>query len=202
MKSRWWRVTIDGRVTVVAAAEAKRLIIQTMEKDISSPRLTWKEILLEPVDEPLNIPDLLEKTQGFPPKLRALMAVFGTLQGALSLLFGEEVTVRVVGQVEEDWKVVRKVVRQVELVAGDRVVATATSRIACTIAQQSYLSDILAGKMGIGQLLTKHGINYQTRLSSCGQDNDVCWRTYNIWGPGISIIITERFPKGLYESNS
>lgn len=155
--------------------------------------------------EPLDIPWLLEKTQGFPPKLRPLMAVFGTLQGALSLLVGEEVTVRILGQKAAEFPpspglpAHSTVEREVELVAGDRVVATATSRIECTIAQQAYFQDIVAGKMGIGQLLTKHGINYQTQLLDCSQDGDVCWRTYKIEGPGVSITITEYFPKGLYE---
>jgi len=123
------------------------------------------------------------------------MAVFGTLQGALSLLFGEEVWVRVVKQEATD----RTVEREVELVAGDRVVATASSRIRCTIAQHASLSDILEGKMGIGQLLAKHGINYQTRLLGCSQGEDVCWRTYKVEGPGVAITIAETFPKALYE---
>ncbi|KKN39348.1 hypothetical protein LCGC14_0744530 [marine sediment metagenome] len=144
--------------------------------------------------EPLDIPRVLEVTRDFPPKLRPLMAVFGTLQGALSLLFGEEVKVRLIGQVASDWEVER----EVELVAGDRVVATARSHIVCTIAQQSYLDDIILGEMGIGQLLTQHGINCQARLMDCGAGDKECWRKYILEGPGVSITITEYFPRELY----
>lgn len=150
--------------------------------------------------EPLNIPDLLERTKQFPPKLRPLMAVFGTLQGALSLLFGEEVKVRVVRQEDSGDTVEREVEREVELVAGDTVVATAMSHMNITTARPRLLSDIAEGRMGIGQMLTKHGINYQTRLVDCGEDggNQEFWRSYDIVGHGVSITITERFPEELY----
>ena len=72
-------MTIDGRVTVVAAAEAKRLIIQTMEKDISSPRLTWKEILLKPVSQPPR-----SKLRGLSlPNPPGAGETYGTLTSAL-----------------------------------------------------------------------------------------------------------------------
>ncbi len=154
--------------------------------------------------EPLDIPQLLEKTRDFPPKLRPLMAVFGTLQGALSLLFGEEVTVRLVSQeASKDVGVTPspygEVTREVELVAGDRVVATATSHIRCTAMVQAFLQDILEGKMGIGQLLTKHGLNCQAALLDCGQgDKGIFWRIYQLQGPGVSISIREYFAREMY----
>jgi chorismate-pyruvate lyase len=151
--------------------------------------------MLGGIIEPLNIPDLLAQTKNFPPKLRPLMAVFGTLQGCLSLLFDTPVTVRLLHQERTD----HQVKRRVALVAGDTVVATADSSITCTIAQEGYLTDILEGKRGIGELLTVHNITYQTSLMEVSQDLNVCWRTYKISGPGISIVITEWFPKELYQ---
>jgi len=142
--------------------------------------------------EELEIQRLLGLLNGFRPVERVLLSSAGTLQTVLSALFNEPVKVKVVEQYQEDDVIHRKV----DLVAGDRVVCKAESEI--SVVREDVRSAILAGNMGLGQILSHLNIRPSFRLLEVGGDEDIFWRVYKLEAPGVSYTIKETFSRGLY----
>ncbi len=141
----------------------------------------------------------------FEPGERVLLGHTGTVQTLLSLVFGHPVEVRVRGQQEEKTNFAGAtqpagqaphLLRSVELLAAGQVVCHAVSRIPVGgINLPEFISDVYAGKLGLGQIINKLRIPHERRVIEVGRDATSFWRSYRIFGANLELQILESFPR-------
>lgn len=143
--------------------------------------------------EQLELERVLDWLNGYNSIERMLLATSGTLQTALTALYRVPVNVEVISQSKISSLTIK---REVNLKAGELVVCHAISQVSGT--DNGIMRDVEEGKIGLGQILLKHGLNPQFRMLKVGQDDTTFWREYKLTAPGIVYRITEIFPKELY----
>lgn len=148
--------------------------------------------------EELNIQGLLDyfKSNCFKKGEQVILGHFGTVQTLLSLIFEAPVNIRLIDQEEKE----NIITRQVELICGSTVVASATSHIPESRNKPEVLFDISSGKLGLGQIIVTHNLPNRRILVDVGRDSAAFWRTYTIEGPGIFLEIHEYFPREPFEA--
>ena len=141
--------------------------------------------------EELDFQGLLDKfnTNGFQKGEQIILANFGTNQTLLSLIFQTPVNVRDI-QVTQDGGVIT---RDINLVAGEKVVGHATSHIPRSRNRQDVWEDIAAGRLGLGQIVVVHNLPNKRVLVDVGRDDSAFWRTYTIEGQDVFLEIHEHF---------
>jgi len=143
----------------------------------------------------VNLPqETLEKLRGFSPIQRVLLVAPGTNQSNLSAYFTVPIAVKVLSQVQDESKVYH---RKVNLLAGDRVVCRAISKI--SVLHSTLEREIQEQQLGIGHILAKFDLRPRFELQETGQDEKSFWRKYSLVAPGIVYNIHEWFPKALFE---
>jgi hypothetical protein len=143
--------------------------------------------------ELIEITTALEKVKGFSPLERILLTCSGTLQGTLSAYFGQEILVKVVRQTVDDSGVIGRLAHLHDKYV---VVCEANSRL--TIEREDVRGRVLAGDLGIGQVLETLGLRPSFQLDQVGEDPHHFWRLYTLRAPGVVYAIRESFPKTLY----
>jgi len=132
------------------------------------------------------------------PIERVLAAHTGTVQLLLSLWWGEEVVVDLIDNHmgEEDNTLRREAV--LRLANSGTPVASALSSIDLIRNHPKIVEDISAGRLGIGQIAIKHGINTRRRIEEVSIKDECLYRRYIVEGPGVHYEIQEFFPRALY----
>ncbi len=158
-----------------------------------------------------------------PPLLRMLLSTDGTVTKSLEAYFWEPVQVENLGQAP---LILKQPVAALELHSGDpvvqrrvrlcgrdsgRVYAYAESMLRLQFLPEPLRADILAGKIGIGELLRERGLETYREVLELGRraavapdifppmHTELVYRTYRIWIAGApTILITEVFPVALY----
>ena len=133
---------------------------------------------------------------GFQRGEQVILGHFGTVQTLLSLIFAEPVMVKLINQRKENGVILR----QIELRAGETIVARANTRIPVSRNRDDVLTDIIAGTLGLGQIVVLHQIPNQRILQDVGRDKVAFWRTYLIQGPQLHLEIYEFFPREPFEA--
>jgi chorismate-pyruvate lyase len=146
-----------------------------------------------------NIQQLLNS---LPPNLtpveRVLLCHDGTNQTLLSILFDTPVKVQVLSQLELiPYQVI---IRWIKLVAeysdeNKVTVCLAESVIPMKANSPGFLNAIKEQNMGIGQILSATGINYERRIFGLYADENIVARNYQITGEGVDLVITETFSR-------
>lgn len=147
--------------------------------------------------EELDFQELLDQfnQKGFQRGEQVILGNFGTVQTLLSLIFNVPVNVQLIDQKENTGVITRRV----KLVAGQATVAYATSHIPRSCNDKDVIQDIIAGTLGLGQIVVKHKIPNSRTLLSVGRDKAGFWRDYKIEGPKLHLEIGEWFPRKVYE---
>lgn len=127
---------------------------------------------------------------------QVILGHFGTVQTLLSLVFGEPANIRLINQREEDGLILR----QVELRCGETIVGYAVTHIPKARNREDVLSDILTGRLGLGQIVVVHEIPSRRNLVDVGRNKHAFWRTYTIEGPQLFLEIHEYFPREPFEA--
>ena len=143
--------------------------------------------------EIVPIDEVLTKVQHFSPLQRILLTTAGTLQSTLAAYFGSPVTVAVITQRAQGYKVYS---RQVELRCQGRAVCDAYSTL--TIEKANIRKAVEAKKIGIGQILEAAGLRPKFTLIVVEQSPIAFWRHYTLEVPGVTYQIQETFRKELY----
>jgi chorismate-pyruvate lyase len=163
--------------------------------------------------------------EALPPFLRVLLVTDGTVTKSLESFFWEPVVVEALGQHQQ---VLEQPVPWLGMGAGDRalvrrvrlkgtqsghVYAYAESVIRLELLPQLLRDDLLAGKIGIGELLRETGLETYREIMDMGREVDpslssvfdakhgdeLVYRTYRILiNHQPTIVITEKFPYLLY----
>lgn len=182
------------------------------------------------MSEELDIPATLAKLEtygGVPPLSpieRILAGHTGTVVLLLSLYFNKAVEVVVTKQEETSHadivpppndlspgvvgtagKVESVILRSVELKAGPRVVATASTVIPIDKNNAQVLEEIRRRELGLGHIAVKLRIPTERTIISIEVTDEFLSRTYVMQGreplfsgPGLYYTITETFPRALY----
>lgn len=165
--------------------------------------------------------------EGLPPLLRMLLSTDGTVTKSLEAYFWEPVQVENLGQAPVR---LAQAVTALDLNAGDqavqrrvrlcgknsqRVYAYAESTLRLQRLSEPLREDILAGKIGIGELLRERGLETYREMLDVGAygaieaaifpatPNELVYRTYRIWIERTpTILITEVFPVDLYREDA
>ena len=149
--------------------------------------------------EVLDIPGLLSMLEphDLNPIERLLVGHTGTNQLHLALWFGDNVDV-VLGQQTQDEEMIS---REVDLVLHETrtIVCHATSKIPLAQNRREVLDDVLSGRLGIGQIAAKYRIPTERTLRKVQLNNKWITRTYQMKGTGLLYIITESFPRLLFQ---
>lgn len=145
--------------------------------------------------EELELDSLLGSLKSFDRGERIILGHFGTVQTLLSLILGQPVGVKLLDQHEEDGVIVRRV----EFAAGDYALGLALSRIPRSKNRAYVIDDIVAGKLGLGQIIAAHKLSTWRKLSDLGKDDSSFWRTYRIVGPRVDLQICETFFRQPFE---
>jgi len=147
--------------------------------------------------EELDFQGLLDhfSEKGFQKGEQVILGHFGTVQTLLSLIFGKPVNVRLIDQKERDGLIVRSV----NLMCEDTLVAYATTHIPKDRNRPEVLFDISAGRLGLGQIVVTHQIPNKRNLIKLGRNSLAFWRTYAIEGPQLFLEIHEYFPRQPFE---
>lgn len=148
--------------------------------------------------EELDFQALLDRfnAQGFEPWERVILGHFGTVQTLLSLIFNAPVVVKLIDQTEDDGVIIR----QTHLVAGQYAVCYATSHIGRSQNRADIIGEVLAGKLGLGQIVAGLGMVNRRDLTNVGRNDYQFWRRYFLLGPGLRLEITEVFPREPFEA--
>ena len=136
---------------------------------------------------------------------RVILANDGTVQSLLSVIFRVPVRVEIIAQME----CYNNLYRWVKLVANyntiEQTVALAMSVIPLEANSKDFIDGLKEGKLGIGQLLSSLGFMTKREILGYYSDSESFARVYRITGKKskedkkCDILITEVFPKGLYE---
>ncbi|KKM68206.1 hypothetical protein LCGC14_1463200 [marine sediment metagenome] len=147
--------------------------------------------------EELDLKSMLEKFNegGFLKGEQIILANNGTNQTLLTLIFQVPCKVLVVSQFEEP----EIILRHVELLCGGKVVCKASTTIPKDKNNTVVLADILDGKLGLGQILTRYNLACERNLLSYGRDSNIFWRSYVIKGPEVYLEINEIFQSGPFK---
>ena len=92
------------------------------------------------------------------------------------------------------------ILRWVRIVAREKTLALAFSVIP-TSTDGGILADIRARKIGLGQIIEKHGIRQKRSILGIYRDEQVFSRIYRLEGEGVEILITELFPRDIYREH-
>lgn len=160
-----------------------------------------------------------------PPFLRTLLVTDGTVTKSLEAYFWEPVAVEnlkqgeITLQYDLEWLGLKRgeaaLQRQVRLKGADsgNVYAYAQSMLKLDLLPQPLRDDLLAGKIGIGELLRECGLETYREILDIGsirdesldavfgaqQCGDLVYRCYRIViAHQPTILITEKFPRRLY----
>ncbi len=150
-----------------------------------------------------NIKKLLDKLpNNLTPVERMLLCHDGTNQTLLSILFQVPVKVEILSQYELVPYCV--IVRWVKLIAeysdiNQATVCLAESVFPMKANNPGFLTAIREQKLGIGQILSATHIIYERRIFGLYADENVVARNYEIVGEGVSVVITETFPRNALE---
>ena len=174
------------------------------------------------MSEELDIPATLAKlgTPGvipLSPVERVLAGHTGTVVLLLSLYFNKPVKVLVVEQEEipagsrpigsdtSEYNAVGVIHRSVALVAGDWIVAKASTVIPLAENRFDVLEEIRRRDLGLGHIAVKLGFPTQRTIICIEATDEELSRTYVMQGrehlmsgPGLYYTITETFPRALY----
>lgn len=147
--------------------------------------------------EELDFKSLLDKFKddGFQLGEQVILSNFGTNQTMLSIIFQEPNRLKMVDQRERDGLITRSV----ELYCGDLLVCFANTRIPKKRNRDDVIYDIVAGTLGLGQIVVKHNLPSRRDLIEVGRSPAEFWRTYAIEGPEVYLLIHESFPRGPFE---
>ena len=92
------------------------------------------------------------------------------------------------------------ITRDINLVAGEKIVCHATSHIPRFRNREDVWEDISAGRLGLGQIVVVHNLPNKRVLVDIGRDTGAFWRTYTIEGPELFLEIHEHFPREPFET--
>lgn len=142
---------------------------------------------------------------------RVILANDGTVQSLLSVIFRVPIKVEVIAQME----LLNNIHRWVKLTADyntmEQMVCLAQSVVPIEENSKDFIDGLKAQKLGIGQLLSTLGFVTKRELLGFYSDEQTFARVYRITGTkservresiltgGCDIVITEIFPKVLYE---
>lgn len=140
--------------------------------------------------------DMLASAPNLTPLQRVIVTTDGTVQSTLSAVFKKEVIAKVISQRTVDNVVVRWA--QLIIKDTDQVVCLAESVIPRKGNFPSFMEDIDARELGIGQILKKNKVITKRIIVGIFCNEDFFTRTYRIEGSATDILITEVFPTRLY----
>lgn len=170
-----------------------------------------------------NADDIAIDIGALPPFLRTLLVADGTVTKSLEAFFWEKIIVQTITQNDhqldqdiaaieaqaEDHVLKRKVVLRGE--TSDRIYAYATSYLQLETLNDEIKQNLLAEKIGIGELLREIGLETYREIIDVGKEQftpmttssetsqEVIFRTYVIHiGGKPTIQITERFPLSVF----
>lgn len=146
--------------------------------------------------EDLELKNLLETLKDFDRGEQVVLGQFGTLQTLLSLVFGQQVVVRLIDQHEEEGTIIR----QVQIMAGDCLLCCAISRIPKSRNRDDVIHDISSGQLGLGQIIARYQLSTWYSLTGVGRDRSAFWRAYTIEGPEVYVQIKETFRREAFEA--
>ena len=165
--------------------------------------------------------------EALPPFLRVLLVTDGTVTKSLEAYFWEPLEVENLGQSpvtllhDVDWVGIRKgevaLQREVRLkgIESGTVYAYAKSLLRLEFLPEQVKDDLLAGRIGIGELLRERGLETYREVRDIGSEIDeslspafnvsrcgeLLYRTYRVIMKGEpTILITEKFPHRLFIS--
>lgn len=146
-----------------------------------------------------------------PPFLRTLLVADGTVTKSLEAFFWEKVDVETLDQHEEALvspvsalnasigdQILKREVR-LHGSESNRIYAYASSYLRTDTLDEEVKVSLLAGKIGIGELLREIGLETYREIIDFGQEQEMVYRTYVIHISGEPTIqITERFPLSIF----
>lgn len=131
---------------------------------------------------------------------RIILASTGTVQDLLSVIFGVPVRVEVISQLHYD----TVLVRWVKIIADDpdpQTVALAESVIPYETNKTEFIGMMGDRNIGIGHAINKLDIRTERQILGIHVDDNTFARTYQIHGDPLNVLITESFPRRLYNGN-
>lgn len=167
--------------------------------------------------------------EAMPPFLRTLLVTDGTVTKSLEAYFWEPVVVENLGQMPVkltesiDWVYMHQgdeaLLREVRLKGENsgKVYAYAKSWLRLDLLPRNLKDDLLAGKIGIGELLRERGLESYREVLDIGREIDeslapvfnakkcgeLLYRTYRVIMQGeATMLITEKFPYRLYNDRT
>lgn len=145
--------------------------------------------------EELDIGKFLEYFQvnNLPTLARILLSTDGTVQTLLSIIHNAPVVAVVKSQDQNDIYIRR----ETSLMAGEKEVCSASSKIPLSYNDSKVLDLVRAKELGLGQIAKKLKIPTAREIKDMGLDSTHYFRTYQMQGQGLLFIITERFPREL-----
>lgn len=147
--------------------------------------------------EELDFQGLLDKfgQDGFQKGEQVILANFGTNQTLLTLIFQKPANVKNI----ECRDVQGVIMRGVDLIAGEQTVGHALSQIPKKRNRQDIWEAVLAGELGLGQIIVSKNLPTRRNLVDVGHDDQAFWRIYTIEGPDVFFEISEHFPRQPFE---
>lgn len=147
--------------------------------------------------EELNFQALLDRfhKDGFTRGEKVILANFGTNQTLLSVIFDQPSRLQLVDQKESEGVINRLV----NLIYGDTICCIANTVIPRARNRPDVILDIVAGQLGLGQIVVVHNLPNRRVLLDVGRDRVSFWRTYAIEGKEIYLKIHEHFPRQPFE---
>jgi len=147
--------------------------------------------------EELDFQGLLDRfgKDGYTRGEQIILANYGTNQTLLTLIFGTPCEVTVIKQKDrgDDY------IRLVHIIGDGEILCHASTVIPKARNRPDVLEDILAKKLGLGQIVVTHDIPNHRKLLNIGHDRTAFWRTYALEGPDLYLEITEKFPMAPFE---
>jgi chorismate-pyruvate lyase len=128
---------------------------------------------------------------------RILLSTQGTVQTLLGVIFGYPVSVEVISQLNYD----TVLVRWVRLYAEDPdpfTIALAQSVIPYDTNRVDFIGKMSDKELGIGQVLQVLDITTNREILGVHVDERTIARSYKIIGDEINILITESFPREIF----
>jgi len=150
--------------------------------------------------EELDIPDFIET---FAEKnlniiQRVILSHNGTVQTLLSVILQEPVKVEILMQE----KYGDTFLRWVALRTSGKIVGKAFSvLIPITPIGDVVMKDLKEGKLGLGQIIKKHGIATTRKINAIYKDEHDFGRIYTIESKEFSVIVTEVFSNAVFEQS-
>lgn len=161
-----------------------------------------------------NAADISIDIGALPPFLRTLLVADGTVTKSLEAFFWEKVDVETLDQHDQILDIAIPTInanigdhvlkREVQLrgTESDHTYAYASSYLRTEKLGGEIKENLLAGKIGIGELLREIGLETYREIIDLGQDSETVFRTYVIHiGGEPTIQITERFPLSVFDTS-